>query len=256
MAMSRALNNSWQGRQDESYTDIGDYKTAVRVADATVSTNQLAITGESVSFSAGAAGTTGVVALDKAAIYDSTGSRLGKVGDTSFAWVTGTVLTTEVVYRRDLTDSAQFALMSNGQYAVDYDIGRIRYKKATVGVSDTCNYTTRQINIEITAGTATLTIGEVIVKATAPQAYGEDATGQDAYATVLTTTTAKSHMHVSLAGSNDAVISIDGGAADHFVIPANSSHVFDNLLIAATTNIQAKNKSAGNNYTNLRITVW
>ena len=256
MAMSKGLTNDWKQRAGEAYTDIGDRKTAQRVSDATISTNKLSITAEAVSLSAGAAGTTGVVGLDKASIYDSTGTRLGKVGDTSFSWVTGTVLTTEIIYRVDLTDTEQFALMSNGEYAIDYDLGRIRYKKATTGTSDTCNYTTRQLNAELTAGTTSLVVGTVEIKADAAQAYGLDATCQDDYATILTTTAERHHISISLEGANGAIISFDGGTSDNLRVPANSCIVLDDVLIATSTAIQAKNASAGNNYTNLAITVW
>jgi len=63
-------------------------------------------------------------------------------------------------------------------------------------------------------------------------------------------------MMVSLQGANDAIVSIDSGTIDAFYIPANSSHVFDNILIANAATVQGKNASAGNNYTNLTITVW
>jgi sporulation protein YlmC with PRC-barrel domain len=125
------------------FQQVGSNLTAIRVNDSTVSTNKLAITAESVSFSAGAAGTTGVVTLDKAPIYNVDGGLLGSLGDTSFAWVTGTVLTTEVAYTYTSTDAVQLAAMSNGEFAIDYDMGRIRYKKATTGTSDTANYTSR-----------------------------------------------------------------------------------------------------------------
>ena len=136
------------------FTDVGGDNTAVRVSDVSQASNQLSISAESITFSAGAAGTTGVVAVDKAPIYNSTGDRLGELGNTSFAFVTGTVLTTEVAINVSVSDAVQLASMSNGEYAINYDSGLIRYKKATTGTSDTCNYTTRQTNIQVTTAAA------------------------------------------------------------------------------------------------------
>lgn len=90
----------------------------------------------------------------------------------------------------------------------------------------------------------------------APQAYGIDATGADAYTTVVTAGADRHHMMVSLQGSNDAIVSIDSGTTDHFYIPAGSTHVFDGILIANSATVQGKNATGGSNYTNLAITVW
>jgi hypothetical protein len=102
-----------------------------------------AVAAEAVSFAAGAAGTTGSVSIVYSPVCNATGALLGQFGDTSFAWVTGTVLTTEVAFNTTLTDAQQYALMTNGQWAMNYSTGQIRYKKATAGVGDTCNYTIR-----------------------------------------------------------------------------------------------------------------
>lgn len=58
----------------------------------------------------------------------------------SFAWVTGTILTQEVDFG-DGKDVVKFLdSLSNGQYGIDYGRGTVHYKKATTGTSDTCNY--------------------------------------------------------------------------------------------------------------------
>jgi len=102
--------------------------------------------------------------------------------------------------------------------------------------------------------------GELLVAAAAStsaiQAKGTDATGTDAYATVVTSVAAASHIMIVLQGSNDAIVSIDAGTTDSIPVPAGSIVVLDNVTIAATTAIQAKNASAGNNYTNLDLTIW
>lgn len=104
---------------------------------------QKAIAAEVVNFAAGAAGTTGVVTIKYCPVFDATGAFIGSLGDSSFVWITGTILTTEVAYNTNLTDVQQLALLAQGQWALDYNIGRIRYCKKTAGVADTCNYTIR-----------------------------------------------------------------------------------------------------------------
>ena len=147
----------------DSFINVGTRKTAVRVNDATVATNVLAVTGETITVAAGAQGTTGVTKTDKAPIYNATGTHIGEVGDTGFAFVTGTVLTTEVKYRFDQTDTVQLAALGNGEYAIDYDTGRIRYCKDTAATSDTANYGSRMLNVDIT-GIEDIQIGAVEIK--------------------------------------------------------------------------------------------
>ena len=292
MTIPTSLND----RKYQGFIDVGDTKTAVRVNDATIATNKLSISAESVTLAAGAAGTTGLVTLDKAPIYNVDGGKIGQLSSTSFAWVTGTILTTEVAYDSYKTDTAQLAALSNGEFAIDYDLGRIRYKKATAGTSDTCNYTTRQLNVELT-GASDIEIGAVELKdgttdnrsiinaantarvatdnvllvqaldengiviggsagPTAPQAVGTLATGTDAYQTVVTTNASRTHIKVSLAGANDAIVSLNAGTTDHIYIQANSEVVLDDVLVATATAVQAKNAVGGSNHSKLAITVW
>ena len=118
MATDSFGNRCLNSRKFESFMGINSDsdivpKTALRVNDATISSNKLTVSAESVSFSAGAAGTTGVVTLDKAPVYNVDGGFIGTLGDTSLAWITGTILTTEVKYDEKLTDAVQLAAMSN-----------------------------------------------------------------------------------------------------------------------------------------------
>jgi len=147
-----------QSRQFSSFVDVGPGKSARLVNDITMASNALSVLAETVSFSAGAAGTSGVVGFDKAPIYDATGTRLGAKGATSFAWVTGTVLTTEVALDLETypTETLLLASLAQGEYAIDYVLGKLYYKKATAGTSDTCNYTTRQLNVQITTAAVSL----------------------------------------------------------------------------------------------------
>ena len=125
--------------------------------------NVLAVAAEAVSFTAGAAGTTGIVSVDKRPILNSDFGLIGKDSDTSFAFITGTVLTNEEPYNSNITDTAQLAELDNGDYRIDYFNGRIFYCKDTAGVGDTCNYSTLQVTAELiaTAVAATMAAGAV-----------------------------------------------------------------------------------------------
>lgn len=106
------------------------------------------VSSETVSFAAGAAGTTGVTNVVCSPVMNSLGTRMGHYNgsadyDTSLSWGTGTCLTTEVLWRRDQTDAVQLAALSNGEYAINYFTGDIRYKKATTATSDTASYKIR-----------------------------------------------------------------------------------------------------------------
>lgn len=130
----------------------------LRVNDSTISTNKLGISAEAVSITAIASGT-GTASLEFAPIYDSLGVFLSSgTTDTSFSISSGTALSREVSWRNDLDDGGQIALLSAGEYAIDYDSGKIRYAKDTGNTdsSITVQYTTRQLNTEITAGSVTM----------------------------------------------------------------------------------------------------
>ena len=91
---------------------------------------------------------------------------------------------------------------------------------------------------------------------TYPEAYGIDAAGADTYTTLVTPTDDKEHLYLSLQGSYDAIVSIDGGVTDHFYIPAGTTVYLDALLIKAGVAIQGKNATAGSNYTKLAASIW
>ena len=214
--------------------------------------------------------------------------------ESSFAWVTGTILTREVAYQEGGTEVEMLDAMANGDFAIDYFNGRILYKKATTGTTDTCNYSvlksyvTLDSDIEIgavelkdatttaraifnaantgRAATDTVVLAQIIDETgavvgggtgpTAVQAHGFDVAGADVYATILTTVAAATHIAISVEGANPAEVSFNGGTTNHIRLPANSAIVLDDVLIAATTAIQARNYTAGSNYANLDIVVW
>ena len=85
--------------------------------------------------------------------------------------------------------------------------------------------------------------------------YGADATGADTYATVVTAPARQCHYAHVAVGANGAIVSLNG-TDDHIAIPANTERLFPGLVIASGAVIKGKNLSAGNNYTNLRISGW
>ena len=89
-----------------------------------------------------------------------------------------------------------------------------------------------------------------------PDEYAVKATGVDTYATVITPSQDKAHLLVYNSGSNPVILSLDAGTTDHFYIPGQASLVFDNIRITEDVEIQAKNGSAGNNFTNLYLSIW
>jgi hypothetical protein len=85
---------------------------------------------------------------------------------------------------------------------------------------------------------------------------GTDVTGQDTYATVLTPSEAKTHIMITNEGANAAIVSLDAGVTNTISkVPGGFVMVVDSISVT-TAAIQAKNFSAGQNYTNLTISVW
>ena len=127
--------------------------------DVTQSSENVAITGETVTWANGAAGTTQQIKLVNDGIMNATGAHIGKDGDTSITWTTGTVLTTEVDWKfrghhsKD-NDTARLATLGNGYYMVDYENGYILGKNAitTSTATDTIAYKIRLRTVTISGG--------------------------------------------------------------------------------------------------------
>jgi len=62
--------------------------------------------------------------------------------ESSFAWVTGTVLTKEAGYDEEMDIQDFLNNLVAGEYAINYRTGAVLYKKVTTGTSDTCTYNT------------------------------------------------------------------------------------------------------------------
>lgn len=98
----------------------------------TVSYRKVAVSNESVTVPAGAAGTVVNFYLEQKPIADSNGAFIGGPGDTSVV-LGGSTFTTEVAQRPD-------AELTNGQYWVDYVTGKCRGKKADTATSVLASY--------------------------------------------------------------------------------------------------------------------
>jgi len=99
--------------------------------------------------------------------------------------------------------------------------------------------------------------GSVASSSTSMQARGtEDVAGADTYTTLITPSANATHAFITLGGTNDAIISFDGGSTEGPVIPAGTAVVFDGLTITSGVAIQGKNKTAGQNYANLNVSIW
>lgn len=280
----RDIGQQWRMPVNNSNADI---LTSVSAADAWDGVIKYYNAGVLTVDAGQAAGTVVVIKLKNNNILNSIGDVIGTNNDTSFAFGTGTILTTRVAfpYRvaelySDQSGSARANAItenfSNGQWCLDHENGIIYGKKATNGTTDTASYLiylpatggssgpATNININQVAGTSTNAgqgaIGTGTLRVTegssTMQAQGLDATGADTYATVKTAGALATHILVVNKGANGAIISLDGGTTDHFTVLGGTSLGLDAVTIAAGVNIQAKNETAGANYTNLYVSIW
>lgn len=114
-----------------------------------------------------------------------------------------------------------------------------------------------QAGVAAGVGAAGATTQRVTEGSTTMQARGtEDVAGADTYTTLKTPSANATHAFITLGGTNDAVISFDGGSTEGPVIPAGTAVIFDGLTITSGVAIQGKNKTAGQNYANLNVSIW
>lgn len=112
-----------------------------------------AVTSEAVSIAAGAAGTLKTCQLVFRPVLDATGTDVGGAGDTSLV-LTSTTFTTEVAAKDD-------ADLANGEYWVDYNLGKIRGRKADTATSMTADYSTLQVNMSSFGTLGDVTVAEL-----------------------------------------------------------------------------------------------
>ena len=120
----------------------------------------------------------------------------------SVVWTTGTILTREVAYDPAVSDFVQLSAFSNGDFAVDYHKGRVLYKKATTGTSDTLTYSVRADSVVVssTSGAATTHV-EDAAHASGDAGSMSLAVRNDALAALATTDGDYAPLQVSAAGA-------------------------------------------------------
>jgi len=151
-----------------------DFKSSIATTSITGETVQLYYYNSGVlTVDAGqAAGTVVVAKLANNRIKNALGDVDGSYQDTSFAFTTGTILTTlvrfpwEKVEQMDTsTGTAKADIIttgfSNGEYCIDHLTGTIYGKKATTGTSDTGAYIIDTAQTSGSAGTSDVNLAEV-----------------------------------------------------------------------------------------------
>ena len=97
------------------------------------------------------AGVTVIAKIANSNILDSNGTAVGTFSDTSFEFVTGTILTTQVDFPyntaeqyKDSTPLIKATQITDdfeeGEFCIDHETGTVYGVKATAGTSDTANY--------------------------------------------------------------------------------------------------------------------
>jgi len=130
-------------------------RTPMPTHDVTSATKILDLTAEAITYADGVAGTTQQIKLTYDGVLSAQKDRIGVKGDSSFSFVTGTALTTEVPWRyknvntksHGDNDTDRLTSMANGEFMVDYENGYILGKNAitTSSATDTVNYSVRTI---------------------------------------------------------------------------------------------------------------
>jgi len=150
------------------------------------------------------------------------------------------------------TGKATAALQTTGNTA----LATLETGKATAALQTTGNTALDTLETSLTAMEAKQDTAITEISAVAPQAYGIDIAGVNAYTTIVTANADRRHISISLQGSYDAIVSLDSGTTEHIYVPANSTITLDNVLILNTATIQGKNVTADENYEKLAVTVW
>ena len=146
-------------------------KTPMPINDVTVSTDIIQITSETVDFyfSSGgtrtvdagqAAGVSVTITVDKAPIYNSEGTHVGDINDSSFSFDNTDTFDSEVLLndmdrqtleRNDLSWASKLSTitsgLSNGEYKVDYLTGLIFGVKKDADTAEAVTYLTRGFQV-------------------------------------------------------------------------------------------------------------
>lgn len=132
-------------------TTVDDSSRVTVVSGETIT---LIVASTNVNSAGEAAGTVVYARITNSKILDSSRESLGHSKDTSFLFVTATILVTEVQFPWGVWEKHQFstralkaaavgALLANGEFCINYRTGLILGKKNTTGDSDTAGYAYR-----------------------------------------------------------------------------------------------------------------
>lgn len=160
--------------------------------------------------------------------------------ESSFVWVTGTVLTREVEYKDGGTEVEMLDAMSNGDFAIDYQRGRILYKKATTGTSDTCNYSVLKPYVTV-SGTGTFTVdteADLLARTTGNEEPGDTADALIVHDTAEIFQTVADNRRVVAAAGTALTLTAGATAARYVIITAESDNTGD-IAVGASTVVAA-----------------
>ncbi len=169
------------------------------------------VSGETLTLSAGAAGTTGLVPVANiAAILNADGSSMGYYNsasdkDSSFAIASGTALVKEVKFNKVFDKSTILSALANGEFAIDYVNGVIYYKKFDASTSVTCNYKYWDSSVSFSG-----TIGDVT-------SNGKNIATEDTLASIETEVTTELETHYNAAADETPVALKASAGKLHYV---------------------------------------
>jgi len=159
--MTGMIRNLQQSEVSEQRAMPVDDRTTKNILSVTAETVSLYYyNGTTFVLTADAGQVAGTIVVGKLAnsnIANALGDVVGNYGDSSFSWITGTIFTKLKKFNQILAEDSERNADSNllasyakaisvttgfgnGDYCIDHRTGMIYGKKATTGISDTCNY--------------------------------------------------------------------------------------------------------------------
>lgn len=200
------------------------------------------------------AGTAVVIKLKNNNILNAVGSMVGGNQDTSFAFGTGTILTTRVDFPYSIAESkatdtgvnllnAITADFANGEFCIDHENGVIYGKKATNGTTDTASY---KILSAATGGSSGPSSNVVVVSPSTILAGTTTVTTAGTPVALGASTAIKSVLIQAETG-NTGVIYVGNASAQTIVLSAGDIYAID-IANLATVYIDSSVNGDGVNY--------
>ena len=227
------------------------------VNDVTFASTIIAIT-DVLAAGVGVAGTTGTIMLTYGPVASSNGDLVGKFGDSSLV-VTSTALTTEVPFETVMARAGAnqnnvdagtvdyTAYLTNGEYYVVYETGRIYYAKYDASTAASCAYKIRGGTAKIASGSITATIGVPTVLTGGTKAVTTSGTGLALGATLATKSI---YIRAKLANTGNVYVgdsAVDASTSQQIVLAAGDSVTID-IADRATVYVDAAVNGEGVDY--------